>query len=145
MEEGGRGGPHRHSHINMLSAMAPNWHVIINVSELLMHLSSICVCVFLTCVRVQTFVILHVYQQPHVILRLKTFTLSCLLHSLSAMRTNVILEPGAKLSCCKAPAQPSYLLISSCRGQGVRQGRAAALRCTGADTQAVLQAPLLCY
>lgn len=43
------------------------------------------------------------------------------------------LEPGVKLSCCKAPAQPSYLLISSGRGQGVRQGRAAARRHCGAQ------------
>ncbi|CAB1460057.1 unnamed protein product [Pleuronectes platessa] len=43
------------------------------------------------------------------------------------------LEPGVELSCCEAPAQPSSLLISSGRGQGVRQGRAAARRHRGAQ------------
>lgn len=43
------------------------------------------------------------------------------------------LEPGAKLSCCKAPAQPSYLLISSGWGQRVRQGRVTVCRHHGAQ------------
>lgn len=43
------------------------------------------------------------------------------------------LEPGVKLSCCKAPAQPSNPLISSGRGQEVRQGRGSARQPSGAQ------------
>lgn len=80
-----------------------------------------CVCV---CVLMQALVSLHVYLQPLVIFFF-FFNPSRLLRILSVDECHH-LESGVKLSCWPAPAQPSYLLISSGRGQGVRQGRAVA-------------------
>lgn len=57
--------------------------------------------------------------------RLKHSTWGWLLHSLSVDEYGHP-ESRVKRSFWKAPVQPSYLLISSDRGQGVRQGRAVA-------------------
>lgn len=87
-----------------------------------MQPSSACLCK-------QALVIWHVYPPPPAI-----FPPSCLLHIPSARRTNVIIwNPEQSSVVERAPAQPSYLLISSGRGQEVRQGRAAACRHHGAQ------------
>lgn len=99
-----------------------------------MWLSSICLHAVCVCVRIcaKTLVILHIYLQPLVrsaflffFFWLKHSTWGWLLHSLSVDEYGHP-ESRVKRSFWKAPAQPSYLLISSDRGQGVRQGRAVA-------------------
>lgn len=110
-----------------------------------MWLSSICLLAVSVHVRALDFL---VYLQPLMIFTHVRYILPELppSHSLSDEDECHHLELRVKLSCCKAPARPSCLLISSGRGQGVRQGRVAAQRphCTQGPARRLSCRPRCC-